>query len=189
MRILAISGSLRYESHNSRLLRAAAEMLPPGVELIPLDGLELVPPYNEDRDGDEAPRAVRRLREQIAAADAVLIATPEYNASVPGLLKNAVDWASRPLDENAFRRKPVLVIGASTGIFGAVWAQAELRKVLAHIGAEVADSELAVGQAHLTLSDESWRSSQLAATLREQLQTLVATGRVERTPEPEPAAA
>lgn len=180
MRVLGISGSLRYESHNTRLLRAAAEMLPPGAELVPLEGLALVPPYNEDLDTADAPRAVRRLREQIAEADAVLIATPEYNASVPGLLKNAIDWASRPFDQNPFRDKPVLVVGASTGIFGAVWAQAELRKVLAHIGADVADSELAIGQAHLALSDEGWRSSELAARLREQVEDLALRAGAER---------
>jgi chromate reductase len=176
MRVLGISGSLRHESHNSRLLRAAAEMLPPRAELVRLEGLELVPPYNEDLDTEDAPRAVRRLREQIAEADAVLVATPEYNASVPGLLKNAIDWASRPFDDNVFRDKPVLVVGASTGIFGAVWAQAELRKVLSHIGADVAESELAVGQAHLSLSDEGWRESELARMLREQLSELIWRG-------------
>jgi chromate reductase len=103
----------------------------------------------------------------------VLIATPEYNASVPGHLKNAIDWVSRPFDDNPFRRKPVLVIGASTGIFGAVWAQAELRKVLNHLGADVADSELAVGQAHLALSDEGWRESELASHLAGQVGDLV----------------
>ena len=173
MRILGISGSLRHESHNSRLLRAAAEMLPSGAELVPVKGLGMVPPYNEDLDTEDAPRAVQRLREQVAEADAVLIATPEYNASVPGHLKNAIDWVSRPFDDNPFRGKPVLVIGASTGIFGAVWAQAELRKVLNHLGAKVADSELAVGQAQLILSDEGWRESELASRLAEQVGDLV----------------
>ena len=108
-------------------------------------------------------------------------------------LKNAIDWASRPFEENPFRDKPVLVVGASTGIFGAVWAQAELRKVLAHIGADVADSELAIGQAHLTLSDEDWRTSELAARLREQLEDLALRAGAEREPaaaeEPSAAAA
>ena len=150
MRVLGISGSLRYESHNTRLLRAAAEMLPPGAELVPLEELALVPPYNEDLDTADAPRAVRRLREQIADADAVLIATPEYNASVPGLLKNAIDWASRPFEENAFRDKPVLVVGASTGYLRRGLGTGRAAQGAGHIGADVADSELAVGQAHLS---------------------------------------
>jgi chromate reductase, NAD(P)H dehydrogenase (quinone) len=147
MRILAISGSLRRDSHNTRLLRAAAEMLPPGVELVGFDGLADVPAYNEDLDGDRAPEEVEALRAAIADADAVLISTPEYNASVPGVLKNAVDWASRPYPSNVLKDKPVAVIGASTGLFGAVWAQAELRKSLRHTGAHVLDDELPVGLA------------------------------------------
>jgi chromate reductase, NAD(P)H dehydrogenase (quinone) len=147
MRILGISGSLRRDSHNTRLLRAAAEMLPPGVELELFDGLAAVPPYDEDADGDPAPEGVERLRDAIATADALLISTPEYNASIPGVLKNAVDWASRPYPDNALRGKPVAVIGASTGLFGAIWAQAELRKSLRHTGAHVLDDELPVGMA------------------------------------------
>ena len=147
MRILGISGSLRRESHNSALLRAAAEHLPEGVELELWDGLRDVPAYDEDDDADPAPTAVADLRSAVAGADAVLIATPEYNHSIPGALKNALDWASRPFATNAFRGTPVAVIGTSTGLFGAVWAQAELRKVLAAMGARVVDAELALGQA------------------------------------------
>ena len=136
MRILGISGSFRRDSHNTRLLRAAADLLPPGAELWLFDGLADLPPYCEDADTHAAPAAVEYLREAIESADALLIATPEYNASIPGVLKNAIDWASRPFPENALRDKPVAVIGASTGLFGAVWAQAELRKVLQHTGGE-----------------------------------------------------
>jgi chromate reductase len=95
--------------------------------------------------------AVARLRQAIASADGVLIATPEYNGSIPGALKNALDWASRPFPDNSLRGKPVAVIGASTGLFGAVWAQAETRKVLAIIGADVTDHEFPVGQADTAL--------------------------------------
>ena len=147
MRILAISGSFRRDSHNTQLLRAAALALPSGVELDLYDGLAALPPYCEDADVDPAPAAAEDLRARIAAADALLIATPEYNASIPGVLKNAIDWASRPFPDNALRRKPVAVIGASTGLFGAVWAQAELRKVLRHTGADVLDTEFPVGMA------------------------------------------
>lgn len=154
VRILGLSGSLRRGSHNSSLLRAAAELLPPGVELELYDGLRELPPYDPDLDTEPADPAVVRLREAITAADGVLIATPEYNGSIPGVLKNALDWASRPFPDNAFRGKPVAVVGASTGLFGAVWAQAETRKVLNIVGAEVIDHELPVGQADAAFSEE-----------------------------------
>ena len=147
MRLLAISGSLRRDSQNTLLLRAAAEVLPAGVELEVYDGLKNVPPYDQDDDVEPAPAEVAALRAAVAGADAVLIATPEYNSSVPGTLKNALDWASRPMATNAFRSKPVAVIGSSAGAFGAVWAQAELRKVLAAMGARVVDTEVSVGHA------------------------------------------
>jgi chromate reductase len=148
VRILGISGSLRRGSHNSALLCGARAVLPPGVELERFDGLRAVPPYDEDRDVEPAPAAVRVLRDAIRSADAVLFSTPEYNHSIPGQLKNALDWASRPFPDNAFRGTPVAVVGASTSMFGAVWAQAELRKVLGAIGARVIDRELAVAAVH-----------------------------------------
>ena len=110
MRILAISGSLRRDSHNTKLLRAAEELVGADVEFELYGELESVPPYNEDRDGDDAPAAVKRLRAQIAGADALLIATPEYNSSIPGQLKNAVDWASRPVRDGALWGKPAVVM-------------------------------------------------------------------------------
>jgi chromate reductase len=142
MRILGISGSLRRDSYNTLLLRNA----PLDLEL--WDGLEEIPPYDQDDDVEPAPPAVARLRAAVDGADAVLFATPEYNSSVPGQLKNAVDWLSRPRATSVLRNKPVAVVGASTGAFGAVWAQAELRKVLAATGARVVPGELAVGLAH-----------------------------------------
>jgi chromate reductase len=151
--VLGISGSLRAGSFNTALLRAAAGLLP-AAALMPLySDLALLPPYSEEADAEPAPPPVQRLRAGIATADALLIATPEYNASIPGQLKNALDWASRPYFDNALRRKPVAVVGASTGIFGAVWAQAELRKVLATAGADVLDDELPVGNAHEAFDD------------------------------------
>jgi chromate reductase, NAD(P)H dehydrogenase (quinone) len=166
MRVLAISGSLRRNSYNTKLLRVAEELLPTVVQFELWEGLKAVPPYDEEADVQPAPAAVAALREAIAAADAVLIATPEYNASVPGQLKNALDWVSRPPATNALRSKPVAVVGASTGAFGAVWSQAELRKVLATIGARVVDAEVAVGHAP-TRFDEHGRL--LDETIREQL--------------------
>jgi chromate reductase len=153
MRVLAISGSLRRDSHNRRLLRAAAELLPPGAELVEFDGLKALPHFDED--DEHAPgEAVLALREAITDADAILFSTPEYNHSIPGVLKNAVDWASRPFDDPALRNKPVAVVGASTGMFGAVWAQAELRKVLAAAGARVVDRELPVPTAHEAFTED-----------------------------------
>lgn len=146
MRILAISGSLRADSWNTTLLRAAAELLPPGAELVLHESLKALPPFDEDDESDPH-GTVHALRTAILDADALLVATPEYNHSIPGQLKNAVDWASRPKAEAALRNKPVAVLGASTGLFGAVWAQAELRKVLEAAGARVLDRELPVGQA------------------------------------------
>jgi chromate reductase len=148
MTILGIVGSLRRESHNATLLQAAAELIPPAIGFKSFEGLRAVPPYDEDCDTDAPPHGVGDLRGAIAAADAVLFATPEYNASVPGVLKNALDWASRPFPANALRGKPVAVIGASPSMFGAVWAQAELRKVLGATGARVIDADLPVAAAH-----------------------------------------
>ena len=149
MKVLGISGSLRRDSHNTKLLRVAGELAEEhGAEFEVFDGLKAIPPYDEDDDVGDGPEAVAHLREAIAGADAVLFATPEYNSSIPGVLKNAIDWASRPLATNSLRNKPVAVIGASTGMFGAVWAQAELRKVLGAAGARVTEVELAVGHAH-----------------------------------------
>jgi chromate reductase, NAD(P)H dehydrogenase (quinone) len=154
MKVLGISGSLRRDSHNTRLLRAAGEIVEEhGGEFEVFDGLKAIPPYDEDDDGPQSPPAVERLRRAIAGADVVLFATPEYNSSIPGVLKNAVDWASRPRASCALRNKHVAVIGASTGMFGAVWAQAELRKVLGAAGARVIEVELAVGHAHEHLDE------------------------------------
>jgi chromate reductase len=150
MKVLGISGSLREQSHNSTLLRAAAELLPPSAELEIYTGLRGVEPYDADDDNGpgNGPAGAEDFRRAIAEADAVLFATPEYNSSIPGQLKNAVDWASRPVREGALAGKPAAVIGASTGSFGAVWAQAELRKVLGTSGARVIDAELPVAKAH-----------------------------------------
>ena len=111
------------------------------------------------------------MRRAIADADGVLIATPEFNGSIPGALKNGLDWASRPFPDNALRGKPVAVIGASTGLFGAVWAQAEIRKVLGVIRADVIDDELPVGQAHVAFAEQGRLAD---PDLREVLAELVA---------------
>src|SRR5919201_5355947 len=154
MPILGLPGSLPRDSHNTSLLRAAAMSLPPGVELELYDELGELPNYNADLDDEPPLESVARLREAIADADGILIATPEFNGSIPGVLKNALDWASRPFPDNALRGQPVAVIGASTGLFGAVWAQAETRKVLGVIGADVIDQELPVGQADAAFAED-----------------------------------
>ena len=162
-RILGISGSLRRDSHNTSLLRAAAEAAGPDIEFVLYDGLKQIPPYDEDDDVDPRPESVARLNEAIAAADAVFFSTPEYNSSIPGQLKNAIDWVSRPVATNALRNKPVAVVGASTGGFGAVWAQAELRKVLAAVGARVLDLELPVPHAHTRFEDGGLTDDEIRA--------------------------
>lgn len=186
MTILGISGSLRRDSHNAQLLRAAALQLPPGAELELWEGLKAVPPYDQDDDTAQAPAAVAELRAAVGAADAVLVATPEYNASIPGVLKNALDWVSRPVATNPLRNKPASVVGASTGAFGAVWAQAELRKVLATIGARALPTEVACRHAeerfdeHGRLADENVRAeladamAQLVAAVRAREESAVA---------------
>jgi chromate reductase len=128
-------------------------------------GLGQIAAFNEDCD--RAPRPVIALRQALAQADAVLFATPEYNASIPGALKNALDWASRPVRSNPLREKPVAVIGASEGAFGAIWAQAELRKVLRTIGARVDERELVVPRAHHAFAaDGALLDQDLASALR-----------------------
>jgi len=170
MRILGISGSLRAGSHNTKLLHAAAELLPEGAELELWSGLKDVPPYDGDDDVEPVPADVAALRDALAGADGVLFATPEYNTSIPGQLKNALDWASRPLRTNPLRNKPVAVIGASTGAFGAVWSQQELRKVLRSLGARVLEDGVAVRHA-----DRQFDGDNLPEDVREELRDVLAT--------------
>jgi chromate reductase, NAD(P)H dehydrogenase (quinone) len=189
MRVLGISGSMRRGSLNAALLRAAAARLPSGAELVEFDRLRELPPYDADTEAQGAPGAVEELREAMREADAVLVATPEYNHSIPGQLKNALDWASRPAGESAMRGKPAAVIGASTGMFGAVWAQAETRKVLGALGARVIETELPVGHAGELLVDGELRlDSELSERLERILTELVAlVEEVEGAPKAVPA--
>jgi chromate reductase len=180
MRVLGISGSLRSGSLNSALLRAAAERLPAGVELVEFDHLADVPPYDEDVEREATPSVVAELRRAVRDADAVLIATPEYNHSIPGQLKNALDWVSRPAGKSALNGKPAAVIGASTGMFGAVWAQAELRKVLGAMGGRVVEAELPVGHANnLLVGDRLELSPQQSEQLEEILAELISQAEIE----------
>jgi chromate reductase len=172
VRVLGISGSLRRDSYNTKLLRSAEELLPAGIELEIWAGLKTVPPYDEEDDIQPAPPAVEAFRAAVGEADALLFATPEYNSSIPGQLKNAIDWLSRPLASSPLRNKPVAVVGSSTGAFGAVWSQAELRKVLAATGARVVDADVAVGHAPTRFDEDG---SLVDDDLREQLQEVVDT--------------
>jgi chromate reductase len=177
MRILAISGSLREHSFNSALARAAAELAPPGVELELFERLAELPLYDADIDaeGEDAPDAVDDLRERIDEADALLVVTPEYNGSISGALKNAIDWASRPPGGGAaLWGKTVAVAGATTGQYGAIWAQQDLRRILGIAGARVIAGELPVARAQNAF-DESGRlrDTVVAERVREHVAQLV----------------
>jgi chromate reductase len=183
MRVLGISGSLRRDSYNTALLRHAGDLFEAdGAEFEIYHGLREVPPYDEDYDTEEAPEAVSRIREAVRDADAVFFVTPEYNSSIPGALKNALDWISRPVATNPLRYKPVAVIGASSGVFGAVWAQAELRKVLGAIGARVTDGEVAVRRRALRRERPPERAQSRAGGTRGHIHT--ARGRSVRKASP-----
>lgn len=176
MRVLGISGSLRRDSENTKLLRVAESLLEAeDAQLVLYDGLKEVPPYDEDDDRGEAPAGIARMRAALADADTVLFATPEYNSSIPGQLKNAIDWMSRPIETSVLRNKPVAVIGASTGMFGAIWAQAELCKVLGAAGARVVGEGLPVARAHECFdADGRLDDPELERALREVVGRLVA---------------
>ena len=179
MRVLAISGSLRDASYNTALLRALREEAPEDVEIVLYDGLKQIPPYDADDDLVPGPDTVEELRSLVREADAVFFATPEYNSSVPGALKNALDWASRPMATNVFRNKPVAAIGSSMGAFGAVWAAAELRKVLGAMGARVTEVEMAVGHAHEKFDDAgNLLDEDVRRELQDSLQLLLTATRV-----------
>jgi len=181
VQILAVSGSLRAGSYNTNLLRAAVEAAPEGVEVELFDpaGVADLPLYDQDLDGADVPEPVQRLREEWGAADAILFATPEFNGSVPGGLKNAIDWASRPRLEAALTNKTVAVVSASTGQFGGMWAQADLRKILGIAGARVVGDELPVTRAQERFDHEG---RLLDGELFERLRLLLETVAAEAIP-------
>jgi chromate reductase len=172
MRLLTISGSLREGSYNTALARAAADVAPEDVEVEFFDGLGELPLFDADLEGDANP-AVRHLRERIEAADAVLFVTPEYNGSIPGVLKNAVDWASRPRGDAALLNKTVAVAGASTGQYGALWAQQDLRRVLGIAGARVVCPDLPVGRAQDVCDPTGGPSGLVVERLRQHVTELL----------------
>jgi chromate reductase len=174
MKLLGIAGSLRAGSYNRRLLQLAADNLPDGVDYVVWDGLRDLPAFDADEENTSS-FAVAAFRAAVAEADAVLIVTPEYNGSIPGALKNALDWASRPRDTAAFRGKPVAAIGASTGSFGGVWAHADTRKILGLMGARVVEAELSVGKANERLDEPD---EELVGQLRAVVDLLVSEASV-----------
>lgn len=175
VQILAIPGSLRAGSWNAALLRLAQERAPEGVRVDIWEGLRHVPPFSEDHEGRDAPEAVDELRSAIAAADALLVATPEYNGGAPGQLKNALDWASRPYGLAAVVGKPAGVISASTGSFGGRWAQEDVRKALRLSGAAVLGEGLAVGKAAERLAELGEADEEIVAGIDDVLAQLAAS--------------
>ena len=139
-RILVLLGSLRAASVNRQLAELAVEVAPNGVTLTLFDRLGELPFYNEDIDTGDVGDPVKELRRDAERADAVLVVTPEYNAGIPGVLKNAIDWLSRPYGKGALKGKPLAVIGASLGSYGGTWAHDETRKSFAIAGPRVVDS-------------------------------------------------
>jgi chromate reductase len=174
--ILAMIGSLRRRSYNRMTYEAARELLPDGVTIEAAD-IGSIPPFNLDvLEEQGAPESVWRLKQQIAAADAVVFFSPEYNFSVPGVLKNAVDWASRPAADQPFRGKPVAIMGASTGRFGTARMQYHLRQIFVFLEAlPLGKPEVMIGDcaekfdAEGRLTDERTR-----AQIRGQLEALAA---------------
>lgn len=138
VRILALVGSLRAGSHNRQLAEAAARLAPEGVEVELFEGLADVPFYNEDIDVEvDVPAAAAKLREAAGSADAFLFFSPEYNGTIPAVLKNAIDWLSRPYGAGAFGGKPAAVVGTAFGQYGGVWAQDDTRKAVGIAGGKV----------------------------------------------------
>jgi chromate reductase, NAD(P)H dehydrogenase (quinone) len=177
--ILAVPGSLRESSMNVRLLAAAARLAFPdaSVQQFAQATLERIPPFRPG-DNNHQPESVEELCEAIRGADGLLIATPEYNASIPGALKNAVDWASNPRDSGPLRGKPAAVIGVDRGEFGGDWGQADARKVLEAAGARVVSAGLAVSEAEAAFSEEGdLRDEDKARRLRLVIEELVEEAR------------
>jgi len=147
--VLGIAGSLRRDSHNRALLRAAQAFAPPGVTVRIWEGLGEIPLYDGDVEEKGLPAPVAEMNEEIRRAGAVLVVTPEYSTSIPGVLKNALDWGARPPGKSPFRGKVVAITGASPGALGTVRAQVDLRRILAAMGALVVPApEVLVSQAH-----------------------------------------
>ncbi len=172
--VLALVGSLRTASINRQLAELAAQSAPDGVTVVVYDGLGDLPFYNEDIDTADAPAAVSALRTAAAGADAALVVTPEYNGSIPGVLKNAIDWLSRPWGDGALKDKPLAVIGTALGRYGGAWAHDETRKSFGIAGARVVESISLSLPAGLLDGKHPREDSEVAAAVREAVAKLVA---------------
>ncbi len=172
--VLVLVGSLRAASVNRQLAELAIESAPEGVTLEWFDRLGELPHYNEDIDTDDAPESVVALREAAARSDAALVVTPEYNGTIPGVLKNAIDWLSRPYGNGALKGKPLAVVGAALGQYGGVWAHDETRKSFGIAGPQVVkDLDLSVPVPSLD-GKHPRENAEVAARLRDIVGKLVA---------------
>lgn len=172
--LLVLVGSLRAQSVNRQLAEVAIANAPEGVRLVNFDRLGDLPHYNEDLDTDQAPESVVALRAAAAEADAALVVTPEYNGSIPGVLKNAIDWLSRPYGNGALNGKPAAVIGAALGQYGGVWAHDETRKSFGIAGPRIVDS-IALSIPSTTLDGKHpQENAEVVANIREVVEKLVA---------------
>jgi chromate reductase len=179
VRILGIAGSLRRESYNRAALRAAKELVPEGatIEIFELDG---IPGFNQDEE-QNPPAKVAELKKSIRVADAILFVTPEYNYSIPGVLKNAIDWASRPYGNSAWNGKPAAIIGASIGAIGTARAQYHLRQMMVFLNMfPINQPEVMIGNAHERFDAQgNLRDEATKEFIRQLLQNLVEwTGRI-----------
>ena len=172
--VLALVGSLRTASINRQLAELAAQSAPDGVTVVVYDGLGDLPFYNEDIDTADVPAAVSALRAAAAGADAALVVTPEYNGSIPGVLKNAIDWLSRPWGDGAFKDKPLAVIGTALGRYGGAWAHDETRKSFGIAGARVVESISLSLPAGPLDGKHPREDAEVVAAVREALARLVA---------------
>jgi NAD(P)H-dependent FMN reductase len=174
IKVLVLVGSLRAASVNRQLAELAAETAPDGVTLALFDRLGELPFYNEDIDNDDVVEPVVALRQAAADADAALVVTPEYNGSIPGVLKNAIDWLSRPFGNSALKDKPMAVVGTALGQYGGVWAHAETRKSFGIAGPRVVeDLQLSV-QSTVFDGKHPRENEEVAESLREIVGKLVA---------------
>src|SRR3954471_10116561 len=181
MKILMLVGSLRADSWTAQLTASASRLLPDGAEAQMYAGLGDLPHYDQDLDTDQPPAAVPAFRDAVRRADGLVVATPEYNGSMPGVLKNAIDWASRPRGESSIAGKPVAVISVSPSPRGAQWAREEAEKVLRVAGAVPLERSLGVPSVHAAVVDGQLADVDVERALRDLMQALVTADEDRRT--------
>jgi chromate reductase, NAD(P)H dehydrogenase (quinone) len=180
MNILMLVGSLRADSWTARLTGAAATLLPAGTDAHAYDGLGELPHYDQDLDTDQPPAAVTAFRDAVRRADGLVVATPEYNGSMPGVLKNAIDWASRPRGASALEGKPVAVISVSPSPRGAQWAREDAEKVLRVAGALPLDQSVGIPSVHAAVVEGRIADEYAEGALRDLMRTLVSAAAEEQ---------